>query len=183
MFVNGYFLLLFDLTSDHGTSEGHTSHPDSCNIRIEWKFKKALTVAITCLLYLEYDNCIRIDLSRIIRTDFSLSTLGRLCCLGDFVSRRLRIRSISPAFYRTVWHPHRKYRSGHRDWFALVCHSFTITLPHLLLFRFLRNASIYSLHTIVHQTELLRMGLQLGTAAGPTSKVCGKCCFLRPVHG
>jgi len=34
MFVNGYFILLFDLTLDQGASEYHTSHPEQCNIRI-----------------------------------------------------------------------------------------------------------------------------------------------------
>ena len=69
MFVTGYCMLLFDLTPDHGASQGHTSHPDGGNIRIELKFK-ALSVAITCLLYLEY-NCVRIDSSRNVTTDFS----------------------------------------------------------------------------------------------------------------
>ena len=71
MYVTGYFMLLFDLTPDWGASDGLTSHPDSGNIRIELKFKKTLTVPITCLLYLEYDDCVRIDSSRIVTTDFS----------------------------------------------------------------------------------------------------------------
>ena len=40
-YVSGYFMLLFDLTPDHVASEGHTSHPDSSNIRIEMKFREA----------------------------------------------------------------------------------------------------------------------------------------------
>jgi hypothetical protein len=71
MYIAGYFMLLFDLTPDHGAAEGHRSYPDTGNIKIEFKFKKTLSVAITCLLYLEYDNCIRIDSSRTVRTDFS----------------------------------------------------------------------------------------------------------------
>ena len=70
MYVNGYFILLFDLMTDHGVSEGHTSHPDSGNIRIEAKFKIALPVAITYLLYLAYNSCVRIDSSRNVTTDF-----------------------------------------------------------------------------------------------------------------
>ena len=69
MYVNGYFLLLFDLTPDHGASEGHTSNPDSGNISIEAKFKKALPVATTCLFYTEYESCVRIDSSRNVTTD------------------------------------------------------------------------------------------------------------------
>jgi hypothetical protein len=70
MHIAGYFMLLFDLTPDHGAA-GHTSHPDSGHIRIEAQFKKALPNAVTCLLYLEYDNCVRIDEKRIVTTDFS----------------------------------------------------------------------------------------------------------------
>jgi hypothetical protein len=60
MYITGYFMLLFDLTTDHGAA-GHTSHPDSGHIRIEAQFKKALSDAVTCLFYLEYDNYHRID--------------------------------------------------------------------------------------------------------------------------
>ena len=70
MYINGYFMLLFDLTPDLAASEGHTSPVESGNIRIELSFKAALTKAITCLLYLEYDNSIRVDSTRTITTDF-----------------------------------------------------------------------------------------------------------------
>jgi hypothetical protein len=70
MYIAGYFMLLFDLTPDKSASEGHTSHPDSGNRRIEIKFTKPLPDAVTCLLYLEYDNCVRIDSSRTVTTDF-----------------------------------------------------------------------------------------------------------------
>ena len=69
-FVNRYSMLQFYLTPDHGASEGHTSHPDSSNIRIEARFPKALIVATTCLMYLEYDSCVRIDSSRNVTTVF-----------------------------------------------------------------------------------------------------------------
>ena len=70
IYVNRYFMLLFDLTPDHGASEGHTSHTDSGNIMIEAKFKKALTVATICLMYMEYDSCVRIDSLRKVTNDF-----------------------------------------------------------------------------------------------------------------
>ena len=54
----------------------------------------------------------------------------------------------------------------HAEEFALLSHSFRIPIALLLLLRFLRTASIYSLRKILHQTQLLRMGLQIGTAAG-----------------
>ena len=63
-------MLVFNLKPDQGASEGNTSHPDSGNIRIEARFSKALPVATTCLLYLEYNSCVRIDSSRTVTTDY-----------------------------------------------------------------------------------------------------------------
>ena len=34
MYINGYFMLLFDLTNDRGASEDHISHPEEGNIRV-----------------------------------------------------------------------------------------------------------------------------------------------------
>ena len=70
MFVNGYFTLLFDLTLDQGASEAHTSHPEQGNIRVELKFAKPLPEAITCVLYLEFDNSVLINLARNVTTDY-----------------------------------------------------------------------------------------------------------------
>jgi len=70
MFVNGYFLLLCDLTPDQGISEAYTSHPGQGNIRVELKFAKPLPEVITCLLYLEFDNSVLINLARNITTDY-----------------------------------------------------------------------------------------------------------------
>jgi hypothetical protein len=63
-------MLLFDLSPDLAASEGNTSPVESGNIRIELSFKEALKGAITCLLYLEYDNSVRVDSSRTVTTDF-----------------------------------------------------------------------------------------------------------------
>jgi hypothetical protein len=70
MYIKGYFMLLLDLTPDLTASEGYTSPVESGNIRIELTFKEALKEAITCLLYLEYDNSVRVDSSRTVTTDF-----------------------------------------------------------------------------------------------------------------
>jgi len=53
MYINSYFMLLFDLTRDRAASQGHTSHPDNGNIRVELKFSKPLPEPITCIFYLE----------------------------------------------------------------------------------------------------------------------------------
>jgi len=42
MYINGYFMLLFDLTPDRDASEGHALHPDNGNIRVELKFSNPL---------------------------------------------------------------------------------------------------------------------------------------------
>jgi len=70
MFINGYLMLLFDHTPDLAASEGHASPTESDNIRIEVTFKGALKKAINCLLYLEYDNSVRVDLYRTVTADF-----------------------------------------------------------------------------------------------------------------
>jgi len=70
MFVNGYFMLLFDLTPDQGASEAHTSHPEQGNTRMVLKFAKPLPEAITCLLYPELDITVLINLARNVTTDY-----------------------------------------------------------------------------------------------------------------
>jgi hypothetical protein len=74
MYINWYFMLLFDLTPDLTESERHTSPIEPGNIRIELTFKEALKEAITCLLYLEYDNSVRVDSLKTVTTDFKTWT-------------------------------------------------------------------------------------------------------------
>ena len=71
MYINGFFMIVYDLTPDAAASEGHASPPTNGDIRIDLKFTKALPEAITCLLYLEYENSVRIDLARNVSIDFS----------------------------------------------------------------------------------------------------------------
>jgi hypothetical protein len=63
-------MLLFDLTPDRAASEGHISIPDQGIIRLELHFDKPLPEGVTCLLYLEYDNSVRIDQLRTVSVDF-----------------------------------------------------------------------------------------------------------------
>jgi len=70
MYIKGYFMLLCDLTPDRVACDGHTSHPDNGNIRVELKCRKPLPETITCIFYLEYDNSVRVDASRTVKTDF-----------------------------------------------------------------------------------------------------------------
>jgi len=68
MYIKGYFMFFFDLTPDRSASEGHTSHPDSGNIRVELKFSKPFPETITFIFYLEFDNSVRIDYARKVST-------------------------------------------------------------------------------------------------------------------
>jgi hypothetical protein len=70
LYINGFFMLAFDLTPDRAASEGHSSNPKNGTIRLELKFEKALPDPVTCLLYLEYDNSVRVDYLRNVTTDY-----------------------------------------------------------------------------------------------------------------
>ena len=69
-YINGYFMLVFDLTPDLAASEAHISDPAHGHIRIEIKFRKSLPGPLVCLLYLEYDGAVLIDAMRQVTTDF-----------------------------------------------------------------------------------------------------------------
>ena len=69
-FTKGSFMLIFDLTPDGCASDGHTSLPDTGNIRIELKFDEALAEAVTILLYQKFDTSIQIDRLRNVLTHF-----------------------------------------------------------------------------------------------------------------
>ena len=49
-YVNGFFILLFDLTPDLAASEGHTPDPVNGHIRLELKFGKYLPDPMSVLL-------------------------------------------------------------------------------------------------------------------------------------
>jgi len=70
MYTNGFFMLVFDLTSDLAASEGHASDSTHGHISLDLKFRKALPEPLVCLLYLEYDGSIIIDALRTVTTDF-----------------------------------------------------------------------------------------------------------------
>jgi len=62
-------MLLFDLTPGRGASEGHKSHPDIGNIIVKLKFSKPFPEPVTCIFYLEFDNSVRKNYSRIVSTE------------------------------------------------------------------------------------------------------------------
>ena len=69
MYINGYSMFLFDLTPDRGVGGSYVP-PMNGSIRIEMKFNKTLPEAITCLLYLEFDKSVLIDLELRVTTEF-----------------------------------------------------------------------------------------------------------------
>ena len=69
-YINGFFMLVFYLTPDLAASEGHTSEPVTGHIRLELKFGNDLPDPISVLLYLMYDNSVRIDALRNVTTDY-----------------------------------------------------------------------------------------------------------------
>jgi len=42
IYINGFFMIVYDLTPDLAASEGHASPPKTGDIRIDFKFSKAL---------------------------------------------------------------------------------------------------------------------------------------------
>jgi len=70
MYINSYFMLLYDLTPDMFASESHTSHRENGNIRIEQKFNNPIAEVITCLLYVECDNSVQIHFAHTFTTEF-----------------------------------------------------------------------------------------------------------------
>jgi hypothetical protein len=51
MYINGYFMFLFDLTPDEAASEEHVSPPNNGHIRLEFKFAEALQklLIVSCI--------------------------------------------------------------------------------------------------------------------------------------
>ena len=65
-----YFMLLFDLTADRDVSEGHTSLHEHGNMRLKIQFNTPFHRAITCFLYLENENSVRVVQLRTVSTEF-----------------------------------------------------------------------------------------------------------------
>ena len=111
IFTARYFVLLFDLTPDRAASEGHISLPDQGNIRLDLQFDKPLPEAATCLPYIEYDNCFRINQLGTVSVDFysghganTLYAKGR-----TFISRHVSVRhSAAISFSNTIRDSYRK---------------------------------------------------------------------------
>lgn len=60
-YQKNFFLVCFDLTSDHNFSDMILSHVSSGNIRIEGQFEKPVDKTLTALVLTEFDGLIEID--------------------------------------------------------------------------------------------------------------------------
>ena len=69
MYINVFFTLVFDLTPNLAASDGHASDYAHGHIRLVLKFRKALSDPLVCLLYLEYEVSLIIDVLRTVTTD------------------------------------------------------------------------------------------------------------------
>lgn len=70
-YPNGYTLIAVDCTHDQNASSTHISLPRTGSMRIDVKFKNALTESVTLIIYSEFDNLIEIDKNRAVITDYS----------------------------------------------------------------------------------------------------------------
>lgn len=70
LFDNGAFLLAFDITPDHTYNDLSTNPISQGTIRIEGRFSEALSEAVTCIVYMEFDSILEIDKNRNVRRTF-----------------------------------------------------------------------------------------------------------------
>jgi len=85
MYINEFFMLVFDLTPDLAASGGHASNSAHGHISLDLKFRKALPNPLVCLLYLECDRSIIIDALRMV-TRFLMDTVQIICSLKNVKS-------------------------------------------------------------------------------------------------
>lgn len=68
----GFMLHAFDLTPDlSANSSSHWNLIKNGTVRLEVRFKKALTKTVNCLIYAEYDSVIEIDANRQVSIDYN----------------------------------------------------------------------------------------------------------------
>jgi hypothetical protein len=70
-YPKGYCLTAFDLTPDLSANEDHWTLQRSSTLRIEVRFSAALTEAVDCLIYAEFDNLLEVTRDRNVVLDYS----------------------------------------------------------------------------------------------------------------
>jgi hypothetical protein len=64
-YVNGYFLVAVDLSQDGCINDSHFNLERQGNLRLNFKFKNALTKAINVIIYMEFDNILQFNPNKI----------------------------------------------------------------------------------------------------------------------
>jgi hypothetical protein len=70
-FPNGYCLTAFDTTPDLSANEDHWTLQRSSTMRIEVRFAEALTEAVDCFIYAEFDNLLEVTRDRNVILDYN----------------------------------------------------------------------------------------------------------------
>jgi len=111
VYINGYFILLFDLTLDRSASEGHRSHPDNGNSRVELKFGEPPPETITCYRYLS--NGLH-----------SFFKIGHDADIVYAERREIVLGSLplryAASLHHAIWHVHKQSRSSQREKFTFA---------------------------------------------------------------
>ena len=140
MFLARYFTLLFELTPHRAISEGHISLPDQGKIGLEIQFDQPIPEAVTCLVYLEYNNGVRIEQLLTVSTDFNINGHGT-----DYLypksralfSRRVSVRHSTASSRNEARISHHKYRSAYSQRNSVVSHPSRKAIVLRLFFRLL----------------------------------------------
>lgn len=70
-YINGYCLVVFDLTQDISASSNHWTPQTTGIISLTINFSKTLTSPLTLIVFAEYQNTVEIDRYRKVTTDYS----------------------------------------------------------------------------------------------------------------
>jgi hypothetical protein len=70
-YAKGFFLTVFDLTSDLSSNASHWQIQKNGSLRLELRFNQPLEESITIIIFSEFDNLIEIDKNRQISLDYA----------------------------------------------------------------------------------------------------------------
>jgi len=158
MFINTDFMLLFDVTPYRSASEGHTFHPEHGIIIIELMFNKVLPEAITCLLYLDFDNSVLVDFRETSRPTSKREerTQCKYCIhsptytypstFSPTISYPIRSREISPSSSMPI--------PTHRERFTLAIRTLPTQVCECIVLRVLWHRTALTQHIVVHKKQL-----------------------------
>ena len=161
MYINGFFMLLSDLTPDRGASESHTSLPENGNIRMEFQLSRPLPESITCPLYLEYDSTVLIKFSH---KSPPISN-GHLADYLYSATRNFFPWCLPLSFitvitsYPETLYPHRQCRSPYSARFTLASHTSYTPLFECLVLRLIWHSPTSPSYPNFRTSKLHHLGI------------------------